>query len=205
MNTLVLLLFRIGAFFSYVPKKLRRNNQLQNNNQEQLIAKNEYIEHQNELTSLIIGKKPVSYSGCGAIAVFNILKIFKNNPTVQDFSNIISCFEKNGLVFSGMFGISPVSIKKLLLEKGFFVKGIKSSDSNALDTFGNNFDGYISVFFNKNKNIRYGLHYIAIEKNENGFESHNPNKTGSTLSEVIFNASYNIGTPLYTIGISERI
>lgn len=205
MNTLVLLFYRIGAFFSYFSKSKSERNRIYNESQAHLISSDNYIENQNELKSLNIGNRAVSFSGCGAIALYNILLFLGKITDIKDFFYIISLFEKKGLVFGGRFGISPGSIKKYLSKFSLIIKDTSTSDKNKLDSFGDLSDCFISILFNKGTSLRSGLHYVSITKDDHGnYISHNPNKTGKTLSDALDNASFNKGSHIYTIGIKKK-
>lgn len=205
MNTLVLLLFRIGAMLSHVSKKLTEQNHISNEKLFSNVFTNDYIENQMDLSDFSLGKYNFSFSGCGCIAVINLLKYFGNSLSFSEFSAVTSFFENKGLIFSGRFGISPLSIKSYFQKNGYTVKALKSSKENEINEFARDFDAFICIFFNQGRNIKYGLHYIAVtHSSKDLFESHNPNMTANTLSEVIHKASFEKGKALYTIGINKN-
>lgn len=204
MNLLVLLLYRLFALISFIPHKISKYNTGINEKKANDIQ-SDYIENQYSYSYLHIGKKDISYCGCGVIATFNALIALNRKPSGQDLLNIIKSYEKRGLVFGGKLGISPNYVKLYFKNLGCSVKSIFTSNSIKLDEFGKMYDTFICTMYNSKKNISKGLHYICITKNKCGeFISHNPPDKAISLSALITKASADSGKSLYIIGVSNE-
>lgn len=203
MNLLILLLYRVSALISYIPKKLIAENN-ENNIHKLVNITSDYIENQSDYSNISFGKRDLSYCGCGAIATYNALISLKNVLSKADLSKIISYYENKGLVFGGKFGISPTYVKKYFKKLGYQVRTTFSSTQTKLDEFGKMYDTFICTMYNSKKNIGKGLHYICITKDNDGtFISHNPYYKSHSLSNLITKASSDNGKSLYMIGVSH--
>lgn len=73
-----------------------------------------YIERQSALRELPVGARSSDYCGCGWIAAYNLLRSL---GTVLNIPLLIEQFE-HGLVFSGVFGTSPLFFRRFLKKSG---------------------------------------------------------------------------------------
>lgn len=72
----------------------------------------QYIEHQSNYKNTYVGKYPMSYNGCGVIAIWNLL-IYSCNNNAQYFRYVVDYFH-NEVYFGGKFGIMPWQMSKYL-------------------------------------------------------------------------------------------
>lgn len=146
----------INSFINlFFPVSHRGKKNFFNNKATDEETKGNYIVRQSHFKNVFFGTKPVSYNGCGIIALHNILLCLgKEKP----FSQIILENEKNALL-RGLFGLSPTGLKSYLFSNGFAVteKG-KFSDSDV--------DGKPFIHFYFRKNL--SAHYVAAIPKENG-------------------------------------
>ncbi len=183
------------------------------------VSKHFYIENQAEWGSIKYGwfpKSNMAYSGCGVIAVWNVLEYFGRNPrvgTAAVLANLIGDFEKMGAVFGGAFGTSAYAVffylRKYFGRIGFTLSKRKSS----LDSFGERYQAFVVTTLNDAKNPARGLHIVCITRDQRGFSIHNAYKKTRTgyyvvsipyksLKEAIDNICDN-PMPLAVIGVAE--
>lgn len=202
VNAIVLFAYNFLVLISHTFKSKSAGNRKYNENIISKIEEDKMIEDQSVLSEVLIGNRNISYCGCGVIAVYNALLSLKGKMAVSDFLNIIQSFEKKGLTLNGIFGISPVSIKKYFQKTGYDTASTKTNKDEELNSFGQNFDTFICTIFHKKNNPKYGIHHIAITKNDSGkYVVHNPYRESDTLSGAIKSAARYNGSALYTIGI----
>lgn len=205
MNSFILLMYRFLAAINFVPKSLSEKNRRLNEWHVDLLKRDSFIEDQNTLSCIKIGKKDIAFCGCGVVAVYNILLSIKKRINPSELFKIVEAFEKKGLAVRGHFGISPVSIRKYLENSGFNVIYTASDKAGELDDFGNKCSKFICTIFHNNKSLKSGIHHIAVIKNSDGrFETHNPYRVSDTLSGAIKSAAMYNGSALYTIGIKNN-
>lgn len=207
MNTLILLFYKLGIIKRVSQNTIDDNYHLNSESIHSLNV-NDYIENQNKLELIRIGKKRIPYCGCGVVAVYNALISLGNKLTAKDFLNIIKDFEKSGLVFSGKFGIAPQSInsylKRNLKNEQFLVSSTKSVKQYIIDEFGTNSDVFVCTVLNNGNDIRNGIHHICVNKDNLGnFVSHNPNFTSHSLYDVLMKSTNSTGKSLYITGIKK--
>ena len=112
-----------------------------------------YSQNKEPIAQMRFGIKPMSYNGCGIIAVYNALMLLKSPDTIQ---NILAYYEKNGKWLWGLWGIKPWKIKGFLEHKGFTVKKCDyQTEKNGI---------YILLVWNKGG----GMHYMAVRKYKSG-------------------------------------
>lgn len=231
MNALIIIFYRIAAFFTRVPRKTRekqRKIRLEKIS-DMATLDNTYINRQSELSYIPFGSGDIGANGCGPISVYNALlslknhedelhltanqsegddNIVNNNGTgVVSFSSIIHELEDRGAALYGKFGTSPSNIRKYLANRGFTTYTCMSKNPDRLNTFANDFDTFITIIFNDAKSLNKGLHFICSEKkqtdNDTYFLTHNPEKMGSSLYEALNNCSSYEIRHIYTIGIKK--
>ena len=178
-----------------------------------------YIENQAQWGSIKYGWHPrsnMAYSGCGVIAVWNLLVYFNRVPRVgapAALSNLIWDFERFATVMGGAFGTSIFPI--YLYIKRIFKKTRLSfwRSRNSMDRFGENYKAFIVITMNDSKRLTSGLHIVCITTDSRGYSVHNSyrkNSTGNyivtipykTLSEAIDHINKS-PLPLAVIGVAE--
>lgn len=207
MNTLILLFYKIGVLKRVPQTIINKNYEL---NTESILHQDisGYIENQNKLDPIRIGKRHIPYCGCGVVAVYNALISLGSNMTASDFLNLIKNFEKSGLVFSGKFGIAPQSIKSYLTEilnkSKFTIRSTESVRQDKINIFGAAGDVFVCTVLNNGSDIRKGIHHICVNKDDSGnFISHNPNFISHSLYDVLMKATNNTGKSLYITSIRK--
>ncbi len=183
------------------------------------VSKHFYIENQAQWGSIKYGwfpKSNMAYSGCGIIAVWNVLEYFRRVPrvgTAAYLANLISDFEKFGAVLGGAFGTSVYAVffylKRYFKKTGFSLAKRKP----ALDRLGERYQAFVVITPNDALNIARGLHIVCITRDSRGFSVHNAYKKTragfyvvsipyKTLSEAIENICER-PLPLAIIGVAE--
>ena len=102
------------------------------------------------------GKSSVGFSGCGAIAIYNLLTERGSDIELEDVINVA---KRLGCLFVfGFFGIRPAKLKKILSYYNLDFKKIKFEDEEVHD--GDSF--VVTIFNDKKKWIFGGLHTFEI-------------------------------------------
>lgn len=232
MNYLIVIFYKIVSFFSHIKKTVIHTNFSKNSNIiSQFNLPDKFIEDQSVYRDFYFGKRDLSYSGCGIIAVYNTLKTLNKTTDSSLFINLISTFEKYGSPFCATIGISPSAILNYFSENNYNTDKIISSDKNKINCFSNKYNNFICLIYNDSKNIKKGLHYVYVKKifykdtlskttltensscenedyrNKNketvSFESHNPNYVSHELYSTICKINNGKAKPLYIIGIDD--
>ncbi len=183
------------------------------------VSRHFYIENQAEWKSIKYGWHPrsnMAYSGCGVIAVWNLLVYYNRVPrvgTAAALSNLIGDFERCATVMGGALGTSAFPM--FFYVKSIFKKARFSfwKPESSMNRFGESFDAFIVTTMNDAKNITRGLHIVCITKDSRGYSVHNSYKktrTGyyvvsipyKTLSEAIDNINER-PFPVAVIGVRE--
>ncbi|MBQ9519402.1 MAG: hypothetical protein IJR59_05875 [Firmicutes bacterium] len=104
------------------------------------------------------GKKQMWYNGCGIIAVYNALLLLGERP---DFRNVTEYYEKHGKWFWGLLGTKPWRLTGFIKKSGFKAKLTrpKYADNGV----------YLITVWNK----RPGMHFMALNKTDNGIQVYN--------------------------------
>lgn len=79
-----------------------------------VFSRDGFIEYQNGMTNIKYGLVTAAYGGCGAIAVWNILKVLNVAP---DKATLFDEMER-GLVLGGKLGTDILFVKRYLSQKG---------------------------------------------------------------------------------------
>jgi len=170
-----------------------------------------YIENQHELKEIYLGMSPISAVGCEVIATHNALHGIGAN---SDFGNLITEYEKDGIVLGGRLGVAPKAVYELLKKRGFNVwykvitknkaiceavreiEGL-STDSRAL----------IVTYYNDQTDLAAMIHTVAITVNSMGYVGHNVYGNGSItgpqtgIEELLSSINGGRIRPLCFIGI----
>jgi len=216
MNALILLFYKIAAFFTRVPKKSREKDiKIRSSiNVDPSISSGAFINRQSNLSNLPYGSGNMGYNGCGPIAVYNALLALgkEESSHKSDISliSVIDCLEKKGATLRGKFGTSPASIRKFLKSKGYSTGVCISKNSDKILKFANDYDIFISVVYNNKNTIKDGLHIICSEKRKKcdsnfSFTTHNPEHTSDNLYDALNMCSNNEIRHVYTVGIIKPI
>ncbi len=113
-----------------------------------------YDQHSTTINAMRFGVKPMSYNGCGLIAVYNALILLRRPDTLQ---NIADYYERHGRWIMGLWGIRPDRITDFLKLKGFNIENTNYLEAKS--------GIYIILVWNKKGG---GLHYMAARKYPSG-------------------------------------
>ncbi len=129
----------------------------------------QYIEDQNKYTDMKYGAVTMRYAGCEIMAVYNaFLYIFGRE--VITLPELISDFERDGMVIYGWWGTSPKLIQKYMQKKGLKTRGYHDSDMF------NKLQGsrcVILTFYNDGRDIMHAVHTVCVTLEADGYCGHN--------------------------------
>lgn len=213
MNTLILIFYKIAAFFTRVTSKSKHvHNELRaekvamiasSNPDSSLSVKNDhlYINQQADLSHIPYGKTDMSFGGCGPIALYNALLSLGKT---KDLNDILNYLETNGIALGAKLGTSPYTLKKYLNNNGISASVCRSKKDTKLNDFAKKYNTFITLIFNDAKSISKGLHFICTVKNNDGtYTTHNPLRTSDTLYDALSQCSSFKIRNLYTLGMNK--
>lgn len=129
-----------------------------------------FIEDQNCYTDMRYGKHTIRFCGCEIIATYNALfSIHGTNPI--SFADMISEYEKDGMVLSGTFGTSPKAIRSFLNRHGYqtsFTTKLSEFDHLAKVS-----DSMILTIYNDRHDIMKAVHTVNVSKDNGKYIAHN--------------------------------
>ena len=123
------------------------------------------IDDQSALAGIAIGRSNMATAGCEVIAVYNLLKKYAGGTEAVELPELIECFERGGVVFSGRFGVSPQAMADLLRNKGLKVNF--TSDQSDFDVIAHYCPDIILTVMNDGSNIFKQIHTIYVSREEN--------------------------------------
>ena len=180
------LLFIIEIMRKRNPHKFQDNyskNKVAFKNHLSTIKRNNgFIEDQENYSDMSYGIKPLSYNGCGLIAIYNVLYHLTKKEDIN-FASIIKDMEYDGILFNGLFGTSMKAVDDYFKKIGYRTKS--SSRVRYYDKIGRETDAAILTIFNNAYNIFQGLHFIAITKEQGRYYIHN---NGGSYSKIAYNS-----------------
>lgn len=136
---------------------------------------NGYIEDQKNYSDMRYGKKTMRFCGCEIIATYNALySIHGDNPI--SLPEMISEYERDGMVLSGYFGTSPIAIKKYLDRHGY--DACFSIRPNEFDAIGEKYETTILTIYNDGTDIMKAVHTVNVTKSNLKYYAHNVNSNG---------------------------
>ncbi len=122
-------------------------------------------------------------------------------------ARLIAYYEKNGAIFGGRLGTSPLAVMKYFKDNGYDVKiAYKSSE---FDKIGEEADTLILTAYMNGRDIMGNVHFIAISKEGGFYTPHNVYCDGKVLapsksvSEVIAGINNGKAKGLCLIGIKN--
>ena len=145
----------------------------------------EFIEHQNsDWADVKYGSTDMQHSGCGLIATYNALVALGEHPTGDTMVEIISNYEKDGMVLNGQAGTSPYAIQRYFEKTGHSTSMVSNINSLSMQNLSEQYETFIVVGLNNNADLMYGGHFISVTKQENTQESGD-----STMTYVVHNGN----------------
>lgn len=174
---------------------------------EETIKKHKgYVEDQNNYTDMSYGESTMQYSGCEIFATYNaIFNIMGKN--IMSLADIISHYEKDGMVLSGKFGTAPKAISDFLDKQGF--KTTLTTIEKEFDELGKKSASLILTMYNDKDDISKEVHTVNISKDNGKFTAHNVYCNGkavgpyASVSEVLKNINGGKAKGISLIGINK--
>lgn len=166
-----------------------------------------YIEDQSNYEDMAYGKATVRYSGCEIIAVYNALTQLhtKLTPSLPD---LISHFERDGIVLRGTFGTSPRAISDYFIAHGFKVE--TTFHQREFARIADDHATLILTMYNNGENLLDKIHTIFISHDEDGYTAHNVYGNGhlvgpySTWLDLLQNLNAGKARGIFLIGIKHN-
>ena len=181
-NECVVFFFSLMKFFQRIKPYKIENHLLKNKREfekhKDAIEKHGgYIEDQKSYQNMDYGQVTMAYAGCEIIAAYNALWALSNQSI--ELSELISVFEKDGMVFDGRFGTAPKAIKSFFEKNGFKVHF--STKQKSFEELVKQNDVLILTMYNDKSDIREQIHTIAITKEKRGLLGHNVYGNGKVV------------------------
>lgn len=160
-----------------IADEARKNGEQNKEVEEQIFYKEgEYIENQEQWGEVKFGSKEdinMSTSGCGVMATYNALLALGEDVSSQTMVEMISEFEKEALG-GGAYGVSPGAVYDYFKDREYEVHMTYSTDSEVINSLGEQSDTIIVTAYNDKNNIYEMVHNVSITKNDAGkYEIHN--------------------------------
>ena len=166
-----------------------------------------FIEDQNKWTDTAYGESTMQYSGCEIFATFNAIWSMLGK-SIMSLPEMISEYEKDGMVLSGKFGTSPKAISDFLEKHGF--KTELTTDEKEFDEVGKRSESLILTMYNDKNDISQEVHTVNISKKDKKYTAHNVYCNGKVLgpfdsvSETIKNINGGKAKGISLIGIRQK-
>ena len=160
------------AELSWIRKRVIEKHRSENVEKiDEVYNRGQYIENQGEWKEVQYGDYDMSYDGCGIIAIVNAYHSLGVDLTSDQVAELISEFEKNGIVSNGKWGTSPLAIIEYFENNTYYtVDYTTSTEIDKIEEIANNSDTIIVEVYNNGMDISEGMHFVNIEKriDENG-------------------------------------
>ena len=143
------------------------------------------INDQHDFANLRFGFGNISDNGCGAVAVYNILKLEGQNPYFPDIIREFDMFGQNAF---GLGGAKPRKVFSVLRDYGFSVKF--TFDHGEFESYAQNSKYAIFLYYGMENNVPFG-HY-QLMYNFDGAKFQTINITGTYTFDDITNISNTI-------------
>lgn len=166
-----------------------------------------YIENQSQYKDMKYGKKTMAFCGCEIIAVYNAIQSLEGRQMIP-LDQMISAFEKKGMILSGLFGTSPNAIQSYLEEMGY--QTVFSTNAVVFETMADQMDAFILTFYNDSEDITKQIHTIHVEKQNGCYITHNASANGrkgqpiKTFWQLIASLNAGKAKPICLIGIMKN-
>jgi len=172
------------------------------------------IENQQEWKSVVLGKVSMDYAGCEIIATYNARLALGEHMAENEMAELISMYERGGVVFLGRWGVAPMAIYRYFQSEGYNVGMTTSIEKAEINAIGENYDTAIISFFNDQKRVTGGIHTVNVSKEQNGYVCHNDyykesgvyvqKKPQENLWKVVMGLSKGKAKPICIIGINKK-
>ncbi len=115
----------------------------------------------------------MGYAGCEIIAAYNALLALGENGTKETMTELISRFEKKGAVLGGIFGSSPLFIRKYFRQQGYKTRLLTGRKPEKLEKMGQMWDALILTAYNDKDDLSREIHTVCVTKEKEGYFIHN--------------------------------
>ena len=186
---------------------LKKNLSAFTSHQDVIKANKGYVEDQNKYTDMAYGESTMQYSGCEVFATFNALFNLTGKYPIS-LPDMISQYEKDGMVMAGKFGTSPQAICDFLNKKGY-PASITTKDTE-FDALGKKSDSLILTMYNDKEDISKEVHTVNISKENGKFTAHNVYCNGKvvgpydSVSQTIANINKGKAKGITLIGVNKK-
>lgn len=166
-----------------------------------------YVEDQNAYSDLKYGKSTMKISGCEVFAAYNAMVHLSGKPKIS-LVQMISAFEKDGMILSGKFGTSPKAIHDYFIKQGF--ESSFTANVEEFDSVGKENDTLILTIYNDKDDIRKEVHTVNISKEEGKYTAHNVYGNGKivgpcfSVSEILQMIHHGKAKGIFLIGIRKK-
>lgn len=164
----------------YIIKKHKSNNLEKIVYARELLGKEilseEYIENQEEWKEIEFGmgfEANMSYSGCEVIATYNAKKALGEKVTAETMTDLIGYYERDGVMLSGEFGVSPLAIDEYFEKEGYDTIMLANDVSENLESLALASDVVILSVYNNKYSICDQVHTICVTKEKRAYCAHN--------------------------------
>ncbi|MBQ7644680.1 MAG: hypothetical protein IJS84_06605, partial [Spirochaetales bacterium] len=131
-----------------------------------ILGRHGLIDNQSALSDIAIGRSNMAAAGCEVIAVYNLLNRFSEGEKAVELPDLIECFERNGVVLGGIFGVLPQAMKRLLRDLG--LKTNFTSDPSDFDVLAHYCPDIILTVMNDGTNIFKQVHSFYVRRESAG-------------------------------------
>ena len=169
---------------------------------------NGYIEDQNRYTDLAFGKKTMQFSGCEIFAVYNALFSLTGGHGTS-LARLISHFERDGMILSGLLGTAPSALRDYFKKRGFVTEFV--TDEEVFDRVADAHDTLILVIYNDAGDAAQAVHTINISRDRGLYTAHNVYGNGlrvgpcSSVTELISLINKGRARGIAALGISHPV
>lgn len=165
-----------------------------------------FIENQNSMHDIYMGMASMAEAGCEIIATYNALfSIGKGMP----LSQLIGMYERDGIIYSGRFGVAPKAIADTLNRNGCKVtKYIPSKKKCDIDGFARGYDTLIMTIYNDGQDLMKEIHTVMIDRTSEGYTAHNMHCNGKVtvayenITALIAGETKGKGKPIIIMGVN---
>ena len=152
----------------YITQEERNQNYAHNMAQEltpDMVDKNGMIINQGVMTYFVINRYSVAYGGCGAIALYNTIKILDPDSEVT-FPQIIYWIEPYGILNNAL-GIVPSGITSVLNDMGYKTQLCFFKNADKISELASEADAAVTLYINKSLSAHY-VAFHAVGADESG-------------------------------------
>ena len=188
-------------------KHLKKNKEALEAHAADMKKNKGFIEDQSKWTDTSYGESTMQYSGCEIFATFNAIWSMLGK-SIMSLPEMISEYEKDGMILSGKFGTSPKAISDFLEKHGFKTELV--TDEKEFDEVGKRSESLILTMYNDRNDISQEVHTVNISKKDKKFTAHNVYCNGKVLgpfdsvTETIRNINKGKAKGISLIGIKQK-